>query len=227
MNTQLGLWTLYFACLTKTKTERKFNKFDSATSCTLPCALRCAVLCGDVNFVLKFYLRPRENKFQIVIYPKIISKFCNDIHFRTLHFQYTFSNFYILLFLFSVMFLEKSMECWHRYEGAAQMKMEHIFFSFLFFLIFNRGWEIQSLTVSHQQILLNRSFLNLLYHLDNTSMYYIPFCSSSFDVLTWVCNQNALFNQLLRNTGHRLAQVITSQLCISNKNWHKTCVVVT
>ena len=185
------MWTLYFACLTKTKTERKFHKFDSATSCTLPCALRCAVLCSDVNFILKFYLRPRENKFQIVIYPKI--------HFVMI---YIFE-LYILIHIFkllhspvfiSVMFLEKSIECWHRYEGVAQMKMEHIFFYFLFFLIFNRGWEIQSLTVSHQQILLNRSFLNLPYHLDNTSMNYIPFCSSSFDVLTWVCNQNALFN---------------------------------
>ena len=57
---------------------------------------------------------------------------------------------------------------------------------------------------------------------------YGPFCSSSFDVRAWACNPNALFNGLVRNRvtdQHR--QAITGKLCVFNKNWHRTCAVVT
>ena len=77
---------------------------------------------------------------------------------------------------------------------------------------------MQSLTVSHCTDGL---------HLDNTYMTYCPFCSSRFDVRVCVCNPNALFNRLIRNTSHRSTQFITSKLCIFNKNSHKTCTVVT
>ena len=50
------------------KKTRFFNKFYCATHCTL----WCAGLCSVVNFVVKFYLRIRENKFHIVIYPKLL-----------------------------------------------------------------------------------------------------------------------------------------------------------
>ena len=64
--------------------------------------------------------------------------------------------------------------------------------------------------------------MNVIYHLDNTSMPYNPFCSSSFDF--WPCffNPNAPFNRLIRNTGPRSTQVFTDKLFIFNKNWHTT-----
>ena len=62
----------------------------------------------------------------------------------------------------------------------------------------------------------NRLFLNVICHLDNTSMPYDPFYSA--DVRAEVCNQNAIFNVLFRNSGLSSTQVITGQLCIFNKN---------
>ena len=74
---------------------------------------------------------------------------------------------------------------------------------------------------------LNRSFLNLICHLDNTSLPCGPFWISRFYVRDWVCNQNALFIRLIGNTGHRSTEIITAQLCIFNKNCHRTSAVVT
>ena len=51
----------------------------------------------------------------------------------------------------------------------------------------------------------NRLFLHVIYHLDNTFMSYDPFYS--VDVRADICNQNAIFNLFFRNTGHRLLQV--------------------
>ena len=56
---------------TKTKKIHFFNKFYCATHYALRCALRCEVLCGVMNFAVQFYLRARENKFRLVIYPKV------------------------------------------------------------------------------------------------------------------------------------------------------------
>ena len=89
----------------KTKKIQFFNEFYCATRC----ALRCAVLYSVMNFVVYFYLRERENKFQIAIYPKV--HFAIIYIFEFCIFEYTFSSFYILLHLFSVMFIRKSMEC--------------------------------------------------------------------------------------------------------------------
>ena len=46
------------------------------------------------------------------IYPKV--NFVMIYIFEFYIFEYTFSIFYILLCLFSVMFIRKSMECWYR-----------------------------------------------------------------------------------------------------------------
>ena len=54
----------------------------------------------------------------------------------------------------------------------------------------------------------NQLFLNVISHLDNTSMPYHPFCHSDFDMHALVCKQDALFNQLVRNTGRRSSQAI-------------------
>ena len=67
--------------------------------------------------------------------------------------------------------------------------------------------------------------LNVIYHLDNTSMPYDPF--SSVDVRAAVCNQDAIFNLVFSNSGHRSTQVITGQLYIFYKNWHRAWAVVT
>ena len=79
--------------------------------------------------------------------------------------------------------------------------------------------DLQSL---YKQSNVNRLLLNVIDHLENTSMPCGPFCTSSFDVRAWVCNQNALFNQLIINTGHRSTQLNTGQLCIFNKNRKQT-----
>ena len=98
-----------FRLFKKTKTKKKFNKFDCATRCTLRCALRCVVWCSVVNFVVQFYLRTRENKFHVAIYPKV--HFVMIYIFKFYIYEYTFSNLCIFLCLFSVIFIRKSMEC--------------------------------------------------------------------------------------------------------------------
>ena len=52
-----------------------------------------------MNLFVQFYLRARENKFRIVIYRRV--------YFGMIHlFEYTFSNFYILLFIFCHVYSE-------------------------------------------------------------------------------------------------------------------------
>ena len=68
-----------------------------------------------MNFVVQFYLRTRDNKFHIVIYLKVhFVVICNS--------NFTFSIFYILLCLFSIVFIQKSM------EYVMYMKMKCNFF---------------------------------------------------------------------------------------------------
>ena len=62
-----------------------------------------------MNFVVQFYLRARDNKFHIVINPEV--DFVMIYNFECFIFEYTFSNFYILLCLFPVKFIGKSIEC--------------------------------------------------------------------------------------------------------------------
>ena len=62
-----------------------------------------------MNFVEQFYLRARDNKFHIIINPKV--DFVMIYIFEFFIFEYTFSNFYFLLFLFPVMFIQKSIQC--------------------------------------------------------------------------------------------------------------------
>ena len=69
-----------------TKAKHKEKQFFNIFYCTTRCALSYSVLCTAVNFVVQFYLSSRENKFHIVIYPKV--------HFMMI---YTFLSFYILL----------------------------------------------------------------------------------------------------------------------------------
>ena len=59
----------------------------------------------------------------------------------------------------------------------------------------------------------NQVFLNVISHLDNTSMPHDPFCRSNFDMHALVCKQNVVFNRLVRNTGRRSSQVIAGQFC--------------
>ena len=60
-------------------------------------------VCSVVNFVVQFYLRARENKFHILVDPKVhVVK------------MYIFSNFFILLYLFSATFIRKSVEPWYK-----------------------------------------------------------------------------------------------------------------
>ena len=67
------------------------------------------MLCSVTNFAVQSYLRAMENKFGIVIYPKINSVMIYIFEFYI--FEYTFSNFYILLCLFSIMFIQRSLKC--------------------------------------------------------------------------------------------------------------------
>lgn len=68
-----------------------------------------------MNFVVQFYLRARDNKFHIVIYLKVhFVVICNS--------NFTFSIFYVLLCLFSIVFIQKSM------EYVMYMKTKHNFF---------------------------------------------------------------------------------------------------
>ena len=58
-----------------------------------------------VNFVVHFYLKAREKKFHMVIYHKkhFVMIYIFEFHI----FEYTFSNFYILLCLFWAIFIRK------------------------------------------------------------------------------------------------------------------------
>ena len=144
-------------------------------------------------------LRARGNKFPIAIYPRVY--FVMIYIFKLYVFEYTFSNFYILLCLFSIMFIRKSMKCWYRWElliililicwyrqGGTHMKMKRDFLC---------KERVKDAVIDCQS---NVIFLNVFYHLDNTFKPYGPFCSSSFDMWALVCNRNALFNQLVRST---------------------------
>ena len=62
-----------------------------------------------VNFVVQFYLRARDSKFHFVINTK--RHFVMIYIFELNIFEYTFSNFYILVCFFPVMFIRKSIEC--------------------------------------------------------------------------------------------------------------------
>ena len=73
-------------------------------------------------------------------------------------------------------------------------------------------------TVIDCQSNVNRIFLNVFYHLDNTFRPYGPFCSSGFDMWALVCNQNAFFNRLVRSTSHMSTKVITDKLFIFSKS---------
>ena len=68
-------------------------------------------VCSVVNFVVQFYLKTRENKFHILVDPKV--------HLVKM---YIFSNFFILLYLFSATFIRKSVEPWYiqrlRYDAC-------------------------------------------------------------------------------------------------------------
>ena len=79
---------------------------------TMHCYLYTGVLCSVVNFVVQFYLRARENKFCLEIYPGVHFVMIYIFEFHI--FEYTFSNFYILLYFFSVMCIRKSMKCLYR-----------------------------------------------------------------------------------------------------------------
>ena len=67
--------------------------------------------------------------------------------------------------------------------------------------------------------------MNVIYYLDNSSMSYGIFCSSSDDMRAGVCSENAPFNLFIRNIGNRSTQVYTSELQV-NKNWYRACAVV-
>ena len=61
---------LYFPPTQQNQNTKKiqfFNKFYCATRF----AFRCAALCSVMNFAVKFHLKARENKFRIVIYPRV------------------------------------------------------------------------------------------------------------------------------------------------------------
>ena len=61
--------------------------------------------------------------------------------------------------------------------------------------------------------------MNVIFHLDNTSMSYGPFCSSGFHVRAWVCNQNPILNGWLETqvTGQfRSIQIFS----IYRYNWY-------
>ena len=88
-----------FRLFNKTKTKKKFNKFDCATRRTLRCALRCVVWCSVVNFVVQFYLRTRENKFHVAIYPRVHFVMIYIFKFYILRI-YIFELLHILVFIF-------------------------------------------------------------------------------------------------------------------------------
>ena len=76
------------------------------------CTSLCTSLCSFVQcyeFCCAVLFEDKENKFLMVINPKV--HFVMIYIFEFYIFEYTFSNFYILLCLFSIMFIRKSMKC--------------------------------------------------------------------------------------------------------------------
>ena len=102
---------LYFLLVWQNQNTKEIQFFNKCY-CATRCALRCAVLCSVIKFVVQFYLRTRKNKIGIVIYRRV---YFVMIHiFKSYILECTFSNFYILLCLLSIMFIRKWIKYWYR-----------------------------------------------------------------------------------------------------------------